>query len=185
MRARQRWNDLMHFRPVDHVPDEEFGYWSDTLDAWHSQGLPAWVADNSKADYFFGFAPRSAAPVNVGLLPGFQHQVLEETRQHQIVLDGNGVIDRRGERGFRRAWGFPGSLPRRGHDRGAQQQEAECAEAEDVTSFHGYFSIKGYEQRLRRCEGFSLPTRQDRSRSLDPRGPVGSYRGFAARSHQR
>ena len=91
MNHRQRWNDTMHFRPVDHVPDEEFGYWSDTLDLWHAQGLPSWVTDNAKADHFFGFAPRSGAPVNVGLLPGFQHQVLEETQQHQIVLDGNGV----------------------------------------------------------------------------------------------
>ncbi len=31
MNARERWVRCMHFQPVDHVPDEEFGYWSEKL----------------------------------------------------------------------------------------------------------------------------------------------------------
>ena len=40
MTHRERWMRALHFEPVDHVPDEEFGYWDNTLAAWHQQGLP-------------------------------------------------------------------------------------------------------------------------------------------------
>lgn len=91
MNARERWNRVMRFQPVDYVPDEEFGYWTDTLTAWHAQGLPAWVDDNAKADRFFGFSRRDHAPVGIGLMPGFVQRVLEETDRHRIIVDGAGV----------------------------------------------------------------------------------------------
>ena len=49
MNARERFNRVMHFQPVDHVPDEEFGYWDETLQVWHMQGLPREIDDNGKA----------------------------------------------------------------------------------------------------------------------------------------
>jgi len=81
----------MHFQPVDHVPDEEFGYWSDTLQRWHHEGLPQEVTDDGKADRYFGFAPRHHVPVHLGLIPGFEARVLEETDRHLIQIDGAGV----------------------------------------------------------------------------------------------
>ncbi|HIE53093.1 MAG TPA: hypothetical protein EYP85_15180 [Armatimonadetes bacterium] len=91
MTDRERWVRTMHFQSVDHVPDEEFGYWDDTLRAWHQQGLPTWVTDNAKADRFFGFARRETLPLHLGLLPPFETQILEETDKYRIVVDGNGV----------------------------------------------------------------------------------------------
>ena len=91
MNPRERWIRTMHFQPVDHVPDEEFGYWTDTLQVWHQQGLPIWVEDNIQADMFFGFSPRAQAPVNLGLKPAFRPRILEENEAHRIILDGNGV----------------------------------------------------------------------------------------------
>ena len=67
MTHRERWLKTFHFEPVDHVPDEEFGYWDDTLRRWHSEGLPEFVNDNGKADQWFGFAPRRGVPVHHGL----------------------------------------------------------------------------------------------------------------------
>jgi uroporphyrinogen decarboxylase len=81
----------MRFQPVDHVPDEEFGYWTDTLTRWHAQGLPAWVDDNGKADRYFGFARRDHAPVGIGLMPGFEERVLEVTDRHRVIQDASGV----------------------------------------------------------------------------------------------
>jgi uroporphyrinogen decarboxylase len=81
----------MRFQPVDHVPDQEFGYWGETLTAWHNQGLPEWVDDNGKADLFFGFSPQAHAPINVYMLPGFEYQVLEEDENYRIIIDGGGV----------------------------------------------------------------------------------------------
>ena len=31
MNSRERWLACMRFQPVDHVPDQEFGYWDETL----------------------------------------------------------------------------------------------------------------------------------------------------------
>ncbi|MCL5671467.1 MAG: hypothetical protein M1423_09285 [Acidobacteria bacterium] len=81
----------MHFQPVDHVPDEEFGYWEETLDIWHAQGLPEWVDDDAKAGGFFGLAGRAAAPIDVGMRPGFEYKVLEEDERHLVVIDGDGA----------------------------------------------------------------------------------------------
>jgi uroporphyrinogen-III decarboxylase len=91
MTHRERWLRTMHFQSIDHVPDEEFGYWSDTFDVWQPQGLPRWVDDNHWADAYFGFAPRKHVPINLGLLPPFDTEVLEEDERHKIVLDSTGA----------------------------------------------------------------------------------------------
>ena len=91
MNARDRWHRAMHFQNVDHVPDEEFGYWTDTLDVWHDQGLPRWVTTNERADRFFGFNTTEIAPVGVNLKPAFRSRILEGTEQHRIVVDTMGV----------------------------------------------------------------------------------------------
>jgi uroporphyrinogen-III decarboxylase len=89
---RERWLATLRFEPVDHVPDEEFGYWSDTFVRWHEEGLPAEVDDNLIADRYFRFAPRMQVPVNIGLLPAFETQVVEETEKYRIVSDGDGNL---------------------------------------------------------------------------------------------
>jgi uroporphyrinogen decarboxylase len=92
MTHRERWLNTLHFQPVDHVPDEEFGYWEETYAVWHEQGLPPEITNEGQANQFFGFAPRVGVPVNVGLLPGFEGgKILEETDQHIISLDADGV----------------------------------------------------------------------------------------------
>ncbi len=92
MTHRERWVRTMHFQPVDHVPDEEFGYWDNTFTVWHEQGLSKEVTHNGNCDPYFGFAPRSGVPTHVGMTPGFKHEVLEETDEYQIVRDGDGVV---------------------------------------------------------------------------------------------
>ena len=91
MNHRERWLATMRYQGVDHVPDEEFGYWDDTLRAWHGQGLPDEIDSNAKADIYFGFAPRAQVPVTQGLLPAFESRVLEERGSHQVVRDENGA----------------------------------------------------------------------------------------------
>jgi hypothetical protein len=91
MTHKERFLRTMHFQPVDHVPDQEFGYWGETLVAWHEQGLPEWVNTNEAADLYFGFAPQVGAPINSYIIPGFEYQVLEEDDQHRIIIDGGGV----------------------------------------------------------------------------------------------
>ncbi len=92
MTHRERWLRTLHFEPVDHVPDEEFGYWDNTFTRWHAEGLPEEVNDNSIADRYFHFAPRVHVPVNTGLMPGFELEVIEETDKYRIIRDGEGTL---------------------------------------------------------------------------------------------
>jgi uroporphyrinogen decarboxylase len=82
----------MHFQSVDRIPDEEFGYWDETLDRWHDEGLPKSVDSNEKADRFFGFDQRGGVPVNLGLIPDFEARVLEETESYRTLVDTAGVV---------------------------------------------------------------------------------------------
>lgn len=91
MTDRQRWVRTLHFQPVDHVPDEEFGYWDDTLRRWHAEGLPEEIDTNAKADVYFGFAPRRGVPADVHMRPHFEPRVLQETERYVVKLDGEGA----------------------------------------------------------------------------------------------
>ena len=92
MTPRERYVRTMHFQPVDHVPDEEFGWWDETFRVWHEQGLPKQISDNGKGDFFFGFAMKAGIPTHdMGLHPGFEHKVIEENDDHVVFIDGSGV----------------------------------------------------------------------------------------------
>ncbi len=41
MTHRERFNRVMHFQEVDRIPNEEFGYWGETLERWRGEGMPA------------------------------------------------------------------------------------------------------------------------------------------------
>jgi uroporphyrinogen decarboxylase len=92
MTHRERWLAAMHFQPVDHVPDEEFGYWDDTFLIWHQQGLPEEINDNEKGDIYFGFAPRAHVPVHYGLEPPFARKVIEQRGEQLLIEDEHGAL---------------------------------------------------------------------------------------------
>ena len=69
---RERWRRTMFFQRVDRIPNFEFGYWAETLGAWHKQGLPPEVNDEASAYAYFGIEDSKSAPIDVmGLRPGF------------------------------------------------------------------------------------------------------------------
>jgi hypothetical protein len=88
MTHRERFVKCMHFQPVDHVPDEEFGYWSENLHVWQQQGVP----DNvTNLEAYFKFAPRSGTGGHTGFSYGFKSEVVEETDTYRIIIDGDGA----------------------------------------------------------------------------------------------
>lgn len=107
---RQIWLAAMRFEEMGRVPDEEFGYWDETLMRWHNEGLPKHINTNEAADEFFGFAYKRWAPVNTLLCPAFEPQVLEETDDYQIVIDNEGtksVIHKTGQASIPHYLKFP------------------------------------------------------------------------------
>lgn len=110
MNSRQRWLACMRYQPLDHIPDQEFGYWDETFSVWHEQGLPKYVDNNWKADIFFGFETYHWAPVNGGLIPGFEYRVLESDDTHVTIVDHDGatkVINKSGKASIPHFLRFP------------------------------------------------------------------------------
>ena len=91
MNARERWVKCLHYEPVDHIPDEEFGYWQENFPTWQRQGMSPEVNDNASADEYFGFAERSNVPVGLGLEPAFAPEIIEETATYRVEVDPLGV----------------------------------------------------------------------------------------------
>lgn len=92
MNSRERWLACMRFQPLDHIPDEEFGYWDETLRDWHAQGLPEYVSDNGRADVYFGFETKMGGPpIAWSRRPGFAYQVLEEGERYKKIIDRDGA----------------------------------------------------------------------------------------------
>lgn len=82
----------MHFEPVDTIPNFEFGYWAETLPAWHEQGLPREFDDEGKAYAYFGIENWCGVPVNTGMISGLgRSRILESNDQYEIGLDDIGT----------------------------------------------------------------------------------------------
>lgn len=95
MTTRERFNRVMHWQKPDRVPNMDFGYWTETITAWHEQGLPKEVNTGVKVEEYFGLEGTeriSAVSVNVLMLPGFEYKVLEDKGDRQIIQDGEGTI---------------------------------------------------------------------------------------------
>ncbi|MBN1346647.1 MAG: hypothetical protein JXQ73_28410 [Phycisphaerae bacterium] len=92
MNDRERFNNQMHYRPVDRCPIWDFGFWTDTIKAWERYGLPEGV----NTDEFFGMDKQWAGMgVDIGLRPCFESKVLADEGETEVVLDEAGVTYRR------------------------------------------------------------------------------------------
>lgn len=101
MTARDRFTRTLLFREVDRIPLEPGRGRESTLEAWHTQGLPARVRDAGEAA---ALAYREAGgrlalpeagegfPVDARMIPRFEEKVLERRGQTQIVQDWKGNI---------------------------------------------------------------------------------------------
>ncbi len=94
MTLRERYRRTMFFQRVDRAPNFEFGYWEQTLKNWRAEGLPPEIDDEGKAYAYFGIENWRGAYVNTGLVPRFEHLVLEEDEQYVTYRDGSGVTAR-------------------------------------------------------------------------------------------
>ncbi len=91
MNARQRYLETMRFG----TPDRAFllppWLWASTLERWHTEGLPPDV----HVDEYFGTDRYQSVPVQTGLLPGIEREVLRVEGETRIVRRaGEGQIIR-------------------------------------------------------------------------------------------
>jgi uroporphyrinogen decarboxylase len=75
----------------------EMGFWTETFERWHHEGLPKWVIHERHLEAYLNLDlsfNRNWLPINPLIYPPFEPKVLEETGDTQIISDENGVIYR-------------------------------------------------------------------------------------------
>ena len=89
MTYRELFREIMFYGEFDRMPVIHWTGWSETLERWHSEGLPR-DADVHK---FLDAVPFwTGVGVDLGLYPPFEEETLEETDEYRIFRDGGGVI---------------------------------------------------------------------------------------------
>jgi Uroporphyrinogen decarboxylase (URO-D) len=97
MNARERFRNIMHFKPVDRCPIRDFGFWDETLLIWKKYGLPEFVKDGTAANEFFGMDPQSMGGAFADIWPFFEEEVLEDRGGSEVVRNLDGVVVERGK----------------------------------------------------------------------------------------
>jgi len=95
MNPRERFLACNRFQSVDRVPFTEIAAWGHTYERWLKEGLPRDV-DTSlgclSGNEFFGFERWEYVPVNVGMIPAFDYQVLQEDERVVVYRGGDGIV---------------------------------------------------------------------------------------------
>jgi uroporphyrinogen decarboxylase len=97
MNQRDRFLRYMTFQEVDRIPLMEMGVWPETFQRWYHEGLPRWVTelrhleDYLQLDRSFNI---NWLPINHEFYPRFEHETLEETPDHKLIRDENGILCR-------------------------------------------------------------------------------------------
>jgi len=106
MTNRERAMAILHYEKPDRMPAVHFGYWGELLREWAQQGkIPAELAqgnyDGSEKDkeldrlIGWDFNWFRTAGSHCGLMPGFEHKVLEVLPDGtQRIQNGNGLIEK-------------------------------------------------------------------------------------------
>jgi uroporphyrinogen decarboxylase len=92
MNDRERFSNIMRYRPVDRCPIRDFGFWPETLLVWKQYGLPQSVRGGRAADDFFGMDRAGNCGGIVDLWPLFEQEVLEDRGDTEVVRDLDGVV---------------------------------------------------------------------------------------------
>ncbi len=95
MRHRERLERFFEFKEVDRVPDYEFGYWTETIDRWHSEGLPLQLHNQQDIEDYFGLEGWDTLrflPVTTGLWPSPPSRATDDYGDKEVIRDGLGGV---------------------------------------------------------------------------------------------
>ena len=91
MTDRERFNNQMHYRPVDRCFNMEFGYWQENYDQW-----PIFVENGIKhegqANEFFSFDRIGGVWGATWMNPPFESKVVSETATTRVLQNGDGLL---------------------------------------------------------------------------------------------
>lgn len=100
MTDRERFNNQMHYKPIDRCFNMEFGYWQENYREW-SIFTENGITNEWQANEFFSFDSFRGCGGRTWLHPAFPSEVVSETETIITVMNGDGLL---------------AEVPRDGHD---------------------------------------------------------------------
>lgn len=91
MTDRQRFNNQMHYKPVDRCFNMEFGYWDENFTTWDIF-VNHHITNNAEADIFFQFDTIKSVSGRDGLIPVFEDKIIGESNGKIILQNSDGLI---------------------------------------------------------------------------------------------
>ena len=101
MSDRQRFNNQMHYKPIDRCFNMEFGYWNENFKQWRLF-VENKITNNNEADIFFNFDKHARGTYftlgkytgsgSPWMNPMFEYQVVSETANQKIVMNWDGLL---------------------------------------------------------------------------------------------
>ncbi|MDP6380725.1 MAG: uroporphyrinogen decarboxylase family protein [Phycisphaerae bacterium] len=94
---RERFQRVFHYQTVDRGIHWEFGYLGETVERWHSEGMPknlVSIEGPGSIEDYFGVDPIVMLPVNLGLHPPFEGKakILKVEGNRRVVQDPDGTV---------------------------------------------------------------------------------------------
>lgn len=90
MTDRERFNNQMHYKPVDRCFNMEFGYWDENFTQW-SMFKDNGITNNAEADRFFNFDRFEHIYCDVWISPPFETKVIEHRGDKNLILTSDGL----------------------------------------------------------------------------------------------
>ncbi len=91
MTDRERFNNQMHYKPIDRSFNMEFGYWNENFTAW-PLFVENGITNNQEADVFFSFDIIKGVGGRIWMHPAFEEKVVEETETTKILMNADGLL---------------------------------------------------------------------------------------------
>ena len=91
MTDRERFNNQMHYRPVDRCFNMEFGYWNENYEVWHmfrDNGITC----EKQANEFFSFDRIEVVSGKNWMWPPFEEKVVEERENTRVLINADGLL---------------------------------------------------------------------------------------------
>lgn len=91
MTDRERFNNQMHYKPVDRCFNMEFGYWEENYDSWDIFTKNG-IKNERDANLFFNFDRIEGIGGNTWMHPSFPNTAISETETTRTYMNGDGLL---------------------------------------------------------------------------------------------
>ena len=91
MTDRERFNNQMHYKPIDRCFNMEFGYWDENFREW-PMFVENSITNNEEADLFFNFDRIAVVGGKVWMSPPFETKVVDQTETTYIMINEDGLL---------------------------------------------------------------------------------------------